>query len=271
MNNKLIIIGSGWLGRPLAKHLNTQGYQVTATTTQAKNCIDTPGELAIVQLDTTNPAKTETTLSSLAPSTMIIAIPPARTNPNYLNSLMVLSQAAKQAKIQRVIFISSSSVWGDNTGRVDETTIPLPTTDSAKAMVRFEQHLQQQTDFLATTLCLTGLFNAQRHPGRFLAGREDVANPDAPVNMIHQQDCIGLITNLLKQASWQNIYIGCAPSHPTRKAFYSYGANQLGLAAPQFQLTGGINAKVIDAQATAKALNYDYVFPDIIKALSLPS
>jgi len=86
------------------------------------------------------------------------------------------------------------------------------------------------------------------------------------VNMIHQHDCIGLITQLLQHQPWQSVYIGCAPSHPTRKDFYTHAAAQLGLTAPEFVNAGGSDAKSISGDASAAQLNYQYVYADIMQA-----
>jgi len=268
MQEKIIIIGSGWLGKPLGLDLATQGYGVTITTTREDKLKNTTKELDIALLNTNDRVQAAQQLAQAASSTMIIAIPPLRGSNNYFDSLMVLAKLASEAGIKRVLFLSSSSVWGENTGIVNEQTKATPISDSAIAMVKFEQHLQNQSSFEASVLRLTGLFNQQRHPGRFLADRLDVANPQAPVNMIHQRDCIGLISKILQQRQWLPIYIGCAPSHPTRLNFYQHGAKMLKLTPPQFVAQGGCDGKSIDAAASAASLGYTYVYPDIMTALT---
>jgi len=268
MKDNILIIGSGWLGAPLSVHLSDNGYRVSATTTHETNHRNMDSRVPLLTLDSQKPQQVIATLVSVKPTTMIIAIPPSRDNGDYLASLMVLSNAAVDAHINQVIFISSSSVWGNNTGLVNEQTAMSPTSDSAIAMTKFSQHLQQQKAFRATTLCLTGLFNTQRHPGRFLAGRRDIANPNAVVNMIHQQDCIGLISSLLQQPQWQPLYIGSAPSHPTRRDFYRHGAKILGLTPPQFNLKGGEEGKTVCGKASAMALGYQYSYPDLMAAVN---
>jgi len=268
MQEEIIIIGSGWLGTPLGLDLVAQGHTVTATTTTEEKLKNTTKELDIVLLNTNDPEQAAQKVAQTGATTMIIAIPPRRGSNNYYESLMVLSALADLVNVKRVLFISSSSVWGENTGVVNEQTNPSPTSDSAIAMVKFEQHLLSHPSFEASVLRLTGLFNQQRHPGRFLAGRLDVANPEAPVNMIHQQDCIGLTSKILQQTQWRPVYIGCAPSHPTRRHFYQHGAKMLELVPPQFAAQGGADGKKIDASASAASLNYTFVYPDIMSALA---
>jgi len=260
MKNRILIIGSGWLGAPLASHLDKQGYDVKATTRQPTIA---PQRL---QLNTDDQLDAVAKMADFNPHWLIIAIPPSK-NSDYLQALMILSKAASATNVSRLVFIGSSSIWGNSTGLVNETTASDPVSNSAKAMAAFEAHLKQQSTFEATTLRLCGLFNQQRHPGRFLAGREDVPNPNAVVNMIHQQDCIGLITNILQQSSWQSVYIGCAPSHPTRAQFYTHGARLLNLMPPQFKGNEGHDSKKIDAKQSANALDYRYRYSDLMTAI----
>lgn len=266
MKSKVIIIGSGWLGMPLAVQLAHQGYEVTSTTT-SNNAKIAESTVPTVVLNTDFPHQVSTTLQEVNADIMIIAIPPSRKCNDYLSHLTLLSDAAKKTRIKRVIFISSSSVWGSNVGMVDETIPALPTTDSACAMLKFEQHLAIQGHFEATTLRLSGLFGPGRHPGRFLAGRVNVASPNSAVNMIHLTDCIGLIRALLNTPQWQSAYTGCAPSHPSRQAFYSQGAETLELPPPRFIADTGTPYKTVCGKHSAGKLSYDYVYPDLMQAL----
>ena len=50
-----------------------------------------------------------------------------------------------------------------------------------------------------------------------LAGRTDVANPEAPINFIHQTDCIGVIEAILNQNSWNEIYNAVGLEHIKKK------------------------------------------------------
>lgn len=264
MNKSILIIGSGWLGLPLAMSLANKNYHVTATTTSEEKCQNANSGLPIILLDANNFANTAAEIKSLTPDIMVITIAPSKNNSNYFNGLCNLASSAKAAGVKRVMFISSSSIWGNTQGLVTEQTPVNPQTNSAIAMNEFELLLQQESSFETCALRLTGLFNEQRHPGRFLSGKVDVANPDAPVNMIHQHDCIGLIHAILVQKSWQDVYIGCAPSHPTRREFYTHCATTLGVIAPQFVAKGGNEHKKISANSTAANVNYQYQHPDLM-------
>ena len=273
MHKNIVIIGSGWLGWPLAQYLSKQGHQVIATTTTSSKAARLKGGTAgafshhgisVIKLLTENATQPATISTLVNCDIMIIAIPPKRQQTDYLDQLQQLLKLAEKITIANILFISSSSVYGDQSGTMTEQTICRPGTASAIAMAEFEQLLLSRTVSHNSVLRLAGLIGPGRHPGRFLAGKVDVANPDAVVNMIEQSDCIGLINRIIMQNSWGKIHLGCAPSHPSRREFYQRGAELLGLTPPLFLESGGKDAKLVDGRHTATSLNYRYQYPDLM-------
>lgn len=265
MHNNIIIIGSGWLGWPLAQHLSTAGHQVIATTTSEQKVKQlNDSALRVIKL-ISHQQQPPTVIAALAScDIMIICIPPQRQQSDYLYQLQQLLKLAQQTNIPHLLFISSTGVYGAQQGTLTESTPIAPTTESGRAMAHFEQQLLTNNQNRHSVLRLAGLFGPSRHPGKFLAARTAVSTPDAIVNMIHQSDCIGIIEAIIMQNSWGEIHLGCAPSHPQRRQFYSQGAQKLGLCPPQFVAAGGKNDKLIDSQATSDALNYQYQYPDLM-------
>ena len=108
----------------------------------------------------------------------------------------------EKSPIKKVIFISSTSVYSDaplTTFRVTESTKPNPETESGKQLLESETVLQSNTNFKTTVIRFGGLIGEGRHPIHFLAGRKNIENPDAPINLIHQKDCIGIIKAVIEQ------------------------------------------------------------------------
>ena len=265
MTQNILIIGSGWLGLPLAKSLINQGHQVTATTTTIEKVSNKI--LPIIYFSTDSDAN----LTSIDDDfdVMIITIAPQRKSPEeYLPQLQMLHELAIRRKISKVLFTSSTSVWGNIDGIITEKTTMKPVSESAKAMVSFEAMALKTSEYKATIIKLAGLISGERHPGRFLAGKTAVDNPKAPVNLIAKEDVIGLISHIINQQQWQQSFIACAPSHPSRDEFYTKAAQQLKLTPPLFS-NNNQPSKQIDGQATARHLNYQYEFPDLLAWLSL--
>ena len=97
-----------------------------------------------------------------------------------------------------MLFISSTSVYGEENLIVTEETELNPDTESGKQLVQTEQLLQSNLNFKTTILRFGGLIGEDRHPIKFLAGRKNIENPNAPINLIHQDDCIGIIMEILE-------------------------------------------------------------------------
>lgn len=273
MINNIMIIGSGWLGLPLATHLSLQGFKVTATTTTKDKVsnVDNKGNkhLSVVYYDTNNTSINN--FKSLQVDLMIITIPPQRSHPDYFKRLTSLHQLALSMNATHLLFISSTSVWGECKDTVNENTLMTPSTDSAKAMVKFEALILNTPHYQASALKLAGLIGGSRHPGRFLAGKQNIKMAKAAVNMVTQRDVIGIISALIKTNTWQQSLIACAPSHPTRDEFYISAANKLSLAPPTFTHDDNdiaVHQKVIDGSLTAQQLNYHYQDDHLMEWLS---
>jgi len=276
MIKNILIIGSGKLGLPLSIDLAHQGFNVTATTT-TNNKISSSSAVnpKVTYLTTQNDkdsAYSEQTISNFSLASnyfdlMIITIPPKRQQNNYFNQLMTLHHLALSLNIKKLLFISSTSVWGKNSGLVDENTSMKPTSDSAKAMVEFEVFINNEANYQSCALKLAGLIGGTRQPGRFLANKENLAMGKAAVNLVTQNDVIGIINAIIKQDSWQPSMIACAPTHPNRDQFYVLAANKLNLVPPSFSYLDNDQAKsskIIDGTLTAKQLNYQYQDDNLI-------
>ena len=118
--------------------------------------------------------------------------------------------------------------------------------------------LKNLIDFETTILRFGGLIGADRNPARFLLkSAQPVAN--APVNLIHQDDCIGIITTILEQNLWGEILNACCPEHPLKKDFYGKAAQISGLPVP------GISDqdeayKIVDSSKLKRLLKYKFKY-----------
>ena len=52
--------------------------------------------------------------------------------------------------------------------------------------------------FNTTVIRFGGLIGYDRMPGKFLTGKKDLPNGDAPVNLIHRDDCVQIIYQIIK-------------------------------------------------------------------------
>lgn len=266
------IIGCGWLGAPLAQRLLREGYRVAGSSTRTSK-VQKLAQMGVEAQELV--FQPQGTLGNLSPllqhELLILNIPPGRRNPkvaeDYSASLAPLVHALSRGTVQHLLFIGSTSVYGNASGTITEDSLLTPASGSGKALVQVETQLRQHFPSV-TTLHPGGLVGPDRHPGRFLAGKTDLANGDAPVNLIHQEDLIGLILAIIERQAFGETFLGCAPEHPSRRAFYTHAARALGLPPPTF-LDGGKTSKRIHSERIGPLLNYDWKYPhpfDMLKA-----
>jgi nucleoside-diphosphate-sugar epimerase len=110
-------------------------------------------------------------------------------------------------KLQKVIFISSTGVYADLNMEVNELTDPQPDTVSGKILYEAEELFRQQIKFKTTIIRFGGLIGLGREPGRFFAGKKDIPNGLAPVNLIELNDCIGITEAILNKNAFGYTFI----------------------------------------------------------------
>ena len=107
---------------------------------------------------------------------------------------------------------------------VTELSPAEPQTLSGKQILKAEQILLANPHFITTILRFSGLVGPGRHPGRFFAGKKNIPNGKAPVNLIHLQDCIDLTLLILRKEAFGYTFNAAAPHHPQRQEFYTTAA-----------------------------------------------
>jgi nucleoside-diphosphate-sugar epimerase len=207
---------------------------------------------------------------------LIIDIPPGlrketstSNEMTFVNKVKTLIPFIKKSDVQKVVFVSSTSVYGDDFPIVEisEDTQPNPDTESGKQLVIAETLLQSNPHFKTTVIRFGGLLGDDRHPVKFLAGRTNVENPEAPVNMIQREDCIGIIEEILKHSEaseqhdnweWNQTFNAVSPQHPTRKAYYHKKADILNLPLPTFAENSESKGKIISSKKVETILGYSF-------------
>lgn len=261
MNNslKISVIGCGWLGWPLAKHLLAEGYKVVGSTRQQSRLETLEAENTGIDLHLfsgDNPLLTDKITPLFSSEIGIICYPPPRTNPEiYATGLQILLEHCEKAGMKKIIFTSSTSVYPDLPQTFDETFDVRQQTGAAH-IVAAENILHSMSDkFQINILRLGGLIAADRNPARFLVS-ERMPNGNAPVNFVHRVDCIGLISNLLQNNIWNKTFNVVADMHPSRREFYQEACKALGRTCPDFPENQPMYQRIISNQLLKKTTNY---------------
>jgi nucleoside-diphosphate-sugar epimerase len=261
---RISIVGCGWLGLPLAQNLLQQGFHILGSRRQLAELAELHHlGIEAYQLELNPEIDSNNIAALLDCDLLIINIPPRRktnTAEFHIAQIQHLLDAAERYQVKRVLFISSTSVYGAQQGLVDESTPRQPETNSGKALKQIEDDLLSRQAFQASVLRFSGLVGGQRKPGRFLSGKT-VSGASSPVNIIHRDDCIALISRLIQRDQWGECFNACSDQHPQKQAFYNLAAQQLGVAPPQFDQQGGSN-KIISNHKIKSSLNYQFQFPD---------
>lgn len=267
--NSVAIVGLGWLGMPLGLALAAKGWQVTGSKT-TQDGVDAARmcglESYCLTLTPEMVCDADDLSELLDVDALVITLPASRTaegGGNYLQAVQQIVDSALAANISRIIFTSSTSVYGGGAGKMTESSSLEPVTIAGKTLVELENWLHKLPNTSVDILRLSGLVGPERHPGRFLAGKTDLADGGHGVNLVHLEDVIEAITLLLQQPEGGHIYNLSAPEHPARELFYPAVARQLGLTPPTFRAEeGGSGGKIIDGSKICQALGFVYRYPD---------
>lgn len=266
---KVAIVGLGWLGMPLALALNGHGYQVVGskTTMDGVEAARLSGiECYPLRLTPELECDADELKALLQVDALVITLPASRTTQggeDYALAIQALVNSARIFHVPRIIFTSSTSVYGETTGTVRENSPLQPVSVAGKVLTSVEQWLQHLPDTSVDILRLAGLVGIDRHPGRFLAGKTGLSGGAFGVNLVHQEDVLAAIRLLLKLPSGGHLYNLCAPGHPAKQDFYSAQARKLNLTPPRFAAGEDESpGRLVDGQRICRELGFDYQYPD---------
>ncbi len=280
------IIGCGWLGTALAKRLQAQGVQVTATRSSAVNSAQLTSQ-GIHTYELLLPAKQEV-LNSHAifnAQCLIIAITPQfrQGRNDYAEKVAALVEAAQgNDQVKKIILLSSTAVYNGLSGTVTEEDALDLTADKVSVLNQAEQAVltfSGQSNKVGNVLRLSGLVGPNRHPGKFLLNGRMLKSPDAKVNLIHQDDAVGLVLALLKQPMNEQIaqrnnkssgiFNGASDTHVSKKVYYQAAAKALGYPEPNFaQTQSAIKPRVVCADKVKDVLGYQFCRADLLAWLN---
>ena len=269
------ILGCGWLGRPLGRRLADYDATVRGSTT-------TPEKVEPLRVDGIDPylltldpdLSGEDTASFFCSPILALNVPPPRgaddVQDQHRRQIDAVRAAAAEGNVEWILFASSTGVYPNVERTVTEAdqppgkpdALPGPRRSTGRAVLAAEARLMDDSAFATTIVRFGGLYGDDRHPGRFLAGRTNVGRPEAPVNLIHRDDCVDLLLTLLEQDVRDDVFNACADAHPPRRAVYTRAAEMLGLEPPTFDDTDPATGKVVDNQKVKERCGYQFLHPD---------
>ncbi len=265
------ILGCGWLGLPLGHTLAAQGFTVhgSTTTPDKQEALREAGITPYV-LTLSPTLHGQSADAFFATDVLFLNVPPPRGHDDLIDyhcrQIESVRDAAKSGSVGWVVFASSTGVYPRVEGSVDESAPPDPDDarsvlrSSGAALLEAERMLQAEPAFDTTVIRFAGLYGGDRDPGRFMRGRDVISGGDAPVNLIHREDCIGIVTAILEHDVRGETFNAVADTHPTRRALYTAAAERLGYEPPAFE-SGGMN-KTVSNGKVKRELNYTFRHPN---------
>ncbi|WP_428773096.1 NAD(P)H-binding protein [Vibrio sp.] len=267
------IIGAGWLGLPLAKHLATQGHTVYASRTTAEHlaAFDSEQVRGFV-CDLNQPAQLAEELKEQQSEIVIGCFPPGFRQPgasHYVANWQQLVSAAQQAGVQRLVMISSTTVYPSQDGDMHETMASLHLSqhhsgygDKAVDMLTAEQAVIDSGIGYAIVRC-SGLMGPDRNPARFAQYMKQVSRL-APANMLHLIDAIGAASFVAQRQD--NLVVNATTPNTVSKAEFYQHALQLVDQADALPAVVDTPDKRIMPDALIQ-LGYQYHFQHTLDAL----
>lgn len=236
MSEKVLLAGCGDLGARVAQRLRRQGAEVWALRRQPPE----RGEDGIAWLrgDLTQPQS----LRHLpAGFTQLVYLPTpdrrdaAAYRATFVDGLQNLLDVLGEATLRRVLFVSSSAVYGDHAGGwVDEDTAVAPPGFNGTVLMEAEQCLATRP-VRSVVLRLAGLYG----PGRLhLLDRLRAGTARAPretphwSNRIHVDDAAAAIAHLLHLTEPQSCYLGVDSTPLPLHVLYDHLARLVGAPTP---------------------------------------
>jgi nucleoside-diphosphate-sugar epimerase len=264
---KVFILGCGWVGFPLAVQLKKEGHHVWGSTRSAQSA-EKFADAGITHVSLVVGESPEENLDLLSDLDVFIVAYPlgARRmsdDVEYQNHVGWIEEtiARRLNSAAQVILLSSTSVYPDDAGEVDETCTLLP-TGPGLIQLNYEQALQSVFPHLVI-LRLAGLIGEGRHPGKFFSKSTAIVNSNWPVNIVHRDDVIRFVEKVMETNTANTIFNVCADEHPFRQEYYTKKINELNLRMPVFipACAPFLQGKLVINKRGKEMLNFSYLIP----------
>ena len=166
-------------------------------------------------------------------------------------------------KIKKVIYTSSTSVYGFHKENITEKSKTNPMSDAAKKILMCEKKLLENPSFESCIVRLGGLIGPDRHPIFSLSKKQNLPNPKSPINLIHQIDAVGITLCLSENWNGNEIFNAVTKYHPSRKDYYVSISKIAKLAPPKFEKKGKIRGE-ISSSKLLELTNYQFKVENLL-------
>jgi nucleoside-diphosphate-sugar epimerase len=237
---RLLIVGCGDVGMRVLRLLGGR-WQVLALSSSPARVAELRAAGARPLMGNLDEPTSLARLAGIADAVLHLA-PPAGSGADDRRTANLLRALARKVPPQRIVYASTTGVYGDCGGaRFDETRPTAPSTDRARRRVDAEQRVRRfgaEFGVRATILRIPGIYASDRvggHPReRLLRGspvlqRED----DVFTNHIHADDLARACVKALSRGLSQRVIHVCDDSEMLMGDYFDLAADLCGMPRPQ--------------------------------------
>lgn len=249
------VIGCGWLGESIGQDwIKEEKTVIGSTTTKEKiEKLESIGISAHL-LDHKQEEKDLKWLNKI--DVLLLNIPPSDLKENYAKFMLHIAKNVKRDA--KIIFISSTSVYANNNTEVNENSELEITRRNSAFIINAERKLSEFAKERLTIIRMAGLVGKERNPAKYMSGRE-INGGQTPVNLIHLEDCMGIINHIIKNNIWGEVFNASSQQHPTKEEYYTFAAKQLKVTPPVFN-DKAQPYKTIECEKLIKEYGYEFKY-----------
>ncbi len=254
---RTVLLGCGDLGIRAGTTLAALGHRVTGV---RRDVAELPEQFEGVAVDlATDP------LPDLPADLLVIALAPdQRDEDGYRHTYVDAMRRGIDAVLatgapQRAVLVSSTSVYGDLTGDLDESTVLDPTTGRGRVLLEAEALFHELVPH-GSVLRLSGLYGT---PGNRLVRQVQAgesADPGRWTNRMHRDDAAAAIVHLLlRGGAPEPLYVGTDDEPCTAGEVRDFVADALGIDRPApTGVTEPFGRRMINARLRSSGLDLRY-------------
>lgn len=270
---RVLVIGCGYVGEPLAAELARLGHEVFGL---RRTAFQPPPGVQALTGDVTNPEDVRKWPGPF--DWMVNTVSSSKGGAEeyrrvfWQGSLNVI-EAWAASPPKKYVHAGSTSVYAQNDGSlVKETSAAEPPAETARVLLETEKALLEAVktrNFPAVLLRIAGIYG----PGRghlFLEYLRDEARMDGRgerlINMIHRDDVVGCVIAALKSGRAGEIYNAVDDEPAPQIHFFRWLSETLGKNMPPFgpaplERKRGVTSKRISNRKLKMELGYQFRYP----------
>lgn len=285
MGDRVTIVGCGDVGSRVAQACLQRGDTVSGWVRSDESVIRLrERRIPTLKVDLDQPVLG---LPSLAGESLYYFAPPPPQGREDTRVAHLLSQIGEAGQPRRVVYLSTTGVYGDCGGEwVDESRPPAPTVDRAWRRLDAENRWRawsRESGGELVILRVAGIYGPGKLPlERLRSGRPMVAEADAPItNHIHTLDLVEICLAAMSRGASGEVFNVCDGHPGSMTGYFNAVADFLGLPRPptisleaaQRQLTPGMlsylgESRRLSNRKLIEELGIELRYPTLAEGLS---